>query len=60
MCSSFYKGVEGQTQQVSKIILFCEIGSLVPRPAGLTVTSKINNAITVINNAISASLIVAK
>lgn len=52
--------VKGQTQHILKMILFCEIGSLVQRPAGLTMTSKINNAITMINNAIRASLIVAK
>lgn len=43
-----------------KIITFCEIGSLVQRPAGLAMTPKINSAMAVINNAISASLIVAK
>lgn len=55
-----YKRVKGQIQHILKIITFCEIGSLVQRPVGFTMTPKINNAIAMINNVISASLIVTK
>lgn len=60
MCSFFYNRVKGQTQPFLKIILFGVMWSFAQRPAVLTMTPKINNAITVINNAISDSLIVAK
>ena len=53
-----YKRVKGQIQV--KIITFCEIGSLVQRPVGFTMIPKINNAIAMINNVISASVIVTK
>ena len=60
MCFFFYKKVKGQIQHILKIITFCEKGSLVQRPVGFTITPKINNAIAMINNVISASLIVTK
>lgn len=60
MCCFFYKRVNGHTQPILKTVLFSVKGSLVQRPTGLMMTPKNNNAITMINNAISASLIVAK